>query len=373
MANTCSHSLFVKNQNFADKFMFFCLLRMLIVALSDILTVLTKKYGDRVMNVFLVTQNKSHEVEFNHEFIWSPKRNKKGGMTAGFETMKDVRRGDIILNTYDQAIKGVSVAKEDVYSSDRPDLPEFDTEDSWNIDGWRVHVSIVPVDFSLRDDREYFSENKGQTFDKRGMLQQRYLSKLTPELIAYFDARIPEFSAQLKADIKVPQGEWDKVRTASFALHEKQDSFSTADLNWDVPVEELMSPDLKAIIGLIGERAAVQYLREKYPDATVIGRSKNLDPQNGSDSLGYDIEMILKNGERYLIDVKSTTGTSDMFFLSANEHHVAEVTKDVMNESYYILRVSGLNKDTLTGNVQFVTLDDVELHVNSYRALIKKH
>lgn len=360
-----------KNQNL------FILLTVLNNALSDILTVLTNMYGEVIMNVFLVTQNKSHKVEFDHKFIWSPKLNKAGGKTAGFDTMKEVRRGDIILNTYDQAIKGVSIARDDVYSSDRPDLPEFDTDDSWNIDGWRVDLDIYPVDFSLRPDRDFYGSNKGQTFTERGTLQQRYLSKLTPELISHFESAIPEFASKLNVEAKdemtYVDSDWQAYKDTPFQLKENiQSSFSTADLNWNVPVEELMSPDMKAIVGLIGEKAAIKFLREKYPDASIVGRSLNLDPQNGSDSLGYDIEVKFRNGEEYLIDVKSTTGTSDMFFISANEYSVAQTTKNETDRSYYILRISGLSKDNMTGNVRFITLDDVELKVNSYKAFIRK-
>lgn len=355
----------------------FDLLTVLIVSLSGILTVLTNMYGDEIMKVFLVTQNQSHEIEIKHKFIWSPKFAKGGIKRPGYETMKKVRKGDIILNAHDQGIKGVSIAETDVYSADEPNIEGFNKGKIWDRDGWRVDVETIPVDFSLRTDRKFYGEHPGETFrSDSGTLQIRYLSELTPELISHFEAAIPEFAAKLNVDeqskINYEGSDWQAYKDESFQLKENtQSPFSTADLNWDVPVEELMSPDMKAIIGLIGEKAAIKFLREKYPDATIVGRSLNLDPQNGSDSLGYDIEVKFRNGEEYLIDVKSTTGTSDMFFISANEYSVAQSTKQIDGKSYYILRVSGLNKDNMIGNVHFITLDDVELKVNSYKAYIQ--
>lgn len=79
-------------------------------------------WGELKMKVYLVAQNASHDIENEYNFLWSPKLTKSGGRNLGYENMKQVRKGDVILHSFDQAIKGISVAVDDVYSADRPDF-----------------------------------------------------------------------------------------------------------------------------------------------------------------------------------------------------------------------------------------------------------
>ena len=321
------------------------------------------------MNVFLVAQSSSYEIEFEHGFLWSPKLNKKGGINRGFETMKQVRKGDIILHAYKQAIRGISVAKDDVYSADRPNFQGFDTTNRWDNDGWRIDVSIELVNYSLKDDREFYSNNKGETFTIKGTLQQRYLSQLTPELVQHFAYRIPTLSEKLKSSFSETLGTWFNLRNNKFELDENRDqSLQNPE---SVELDEFLTTDLRAIIGLIGEKSAMNYLQTKYPTAQIVGCSLNLDPIKGSDALGYDIKMKLPNGEIHFIDVKSTTGSSNSFYLSANELEVGTKIDKLENEYYDIMRIFQLNKDNLSGKVQFFKLEDLNLTVNSYKAQVK--
>lgn len=48
--------------------------------------------------------------------------------------MKEVRKGDIIIHSLNTKIIALSIAKEDVYSSNKPD----ELKVAWNTDGWRV-------------------------------------------------------------------------------------------------------------------------------------------------------------------------------------------------------------------------------------------
>lgn len=143
------------------------------------------------MKVYLVAQNASHDIENEYNFLWSPKLTKSGGRNLGYENMKQVRKGDVILHSFDQAIKGISVAVDDVYSADRPDFLGFDSDGKWDPDGWRVDVSMIPVDFSLRNDRDYYGRDDSQVFQKNGQLNQRYLSVVGDALLDFFKQKIP--------------------------------------------------------------------------------------------------------------------------------------------------------------------------------------
>lgn len=320
------------------------------------------------MNVYLVAQNASHEIENEYNFLWSPKLTKAGGRNLGYENMKQVRKGDVILHSFDQAIKGVSVAVDDVYSADRPDFLGFDSDEKWNPDGWRVDVSMIPVDFSLRNDRDYYGKDDSQVFQKNGQLNQRYLSVVGEDLLDFFKQKIPQLKRVLDNQEVEERGSWQELKETDFSLNE-QAKFDIDELSAnDLPE---YNNEAKAIIGFIGEHAAVKYLKAKYPDAKVKGCSLNLDSKNGDDSLGYDIEVRFNNSEKWFIDVKTTTGKSDMFYLSENEYQTALKLENEEKQNYFILRISKLNKDTLSGDVQKLSVNDLRLEVNSYKAFIK--
>lgn len=320
------------------------------------------------MKVYLVAQNASHDIENEYNFLWSPKLTKSGGRNLGYENMKQVRKGDVILHSFDQAIKGISVAVDDVYSADRPDFLGFDSDGKWDPDGWRVDVSMIPVDFSLRNDRDYYGRDDSQVFQKNGQLNQRYLSVVGDALLDFFKQKIPQLKRVLDNQEVEERGSWQELKDTDFSLNEQAD-FDIDELSADNLPD--YNNDAKAIIGFIGEQAAVEYLKSKYPDAKVKGCSLNLDSKNGNDSLGYDIEVKFNNQEKWFVDVKTTTGKSDMFYLSENEYQTALNLENEAKKNYFILRISKLNKDNLSGDVQKLSVNDLRLEVNSYRAFIK--
>lgn len=320
------------------------------------------------MKVYLVAQNASHDIENEYNFLWSPKLTKSGGRNLGYENMKQVRKGDVILHSFDQAIMGISVAVDDVYSADRPDFLGFDSDGKWDPDGWRVDVSMIPVDFSLRNDRDYYGRDDSQVFQKNGQLNQRYLSVVGDALLDFFKQKIPQLKRVLDNQEVEERGSWQELKDTDFSLNEQAD-FDIDELSADNLPD--YNNDAKAIIGFIGEQAAVKYLKSKYPDAKVKGCSLNLDSKNGNDSLGYDIEVKFNNQEKWFVDVKTTTGKSDMFYLSENEYQTALNLENEAKKNYFILRISKLNKDNLSGDVQKLSVNDLRLEVNSYRAFIK--
>lgn len=60
-----------------------------------------------------------------------------------------------------------------------------------------------------------------------------------------------------------------------------------------------------------------------------------------------------------------------MFYLSENEYQTALNLENEAKKNYFILRISKLNKDNLSGDVQKLSVNDLRLEVNSYRAFIK--
>ena len=51
-------------------------------------------------NYFYVYQNKTYHEERSGNFLWSPKYASGNRKNAGYETMKDVSKGDVIFHSY---------------------------------------------------------------------------------------------------------------------------------------------------------------------------------------------------------------------------------------------------------------------------------
>jgi hypothetical protein len=65
------------------------------------------------MNYFYVYQNKTYYEEKRGGFLWSPKYAKGWSLNAGYETMKQVRQGDLILHSCQGEIVAISIAAKD--------------------------------------------------------------------------------------------------------------------------------------------------------------------------------------------------------------------------------------------------------------------
>ena len=92
-----------------------------------------------------VNQNKTFKQESEGGYLWSPQFNKNGGRVWHYETMKEVKPGDIIFSYCDTVIKAIGIARSRAYQAPKPD--EFGPAGSqWNKIGWRVDVVYFPLD-----------------------------------------------------------------------------------------------------------------------------------------------------------------------------------------------------------------------------------
>lgn len=95
----------------------------------------------------------------------------------------------------------------------------------------------------------------------------------------------------------------------------------------------------RALIGLVGEKAALEWLRRQYPgtDETCwksTNRDRALGGHEGDDSLGYDFEIFDK-GRRLYFEVKATAGEHTVIELGESEVRFAY--QQARNERYRIL------------------------------------
>ncbi|MEJ8553527.1 HNH endonuclease [Tepidibacter sp. Z1-5] len=107
------------------------------------------------MNCFFVFQNKSYNKERKGGYLWAPKTNKTGKRVSHWVTMESVKKGDLIIHSFNKKIISFSIAKDDCYESEQP--VELQEEKLWEDEGWRVdvdHIDIVdPIITSDHKDR----------------------------------------------------------------------------------------------------------------------------------------------------------------------------------------------------------------------------
>lgn len=99
-------------------------------------------------SVFWVYQNKTYYEEKRGGFLWSPKYAINGRRHPGYESMKEVRPGDIIIHGYKTNVVAISIAKSICVSFDRPSS----SFSEWAKDGWKIECEYFEFPFELSTD-----------------------------------------------------------------------------------------------------------------------------------------------------------------------------------------------------------------------------
>lgn len=94
-----------------------------------------------------VSQNKTFNEEREGGYLWAPLRDKGGNVPHHWETMAQVKAGDVIFSYAGQSIRAISIAKSAVYSCTRPE--EFEDAEAWMNDGRRVDVEYKDLETPL--------------------------------------------------------------------------------------------------------------------------------------------------------------------------------------------------------------------------------
>lgn len=138
------------------------------------------------MSIFLVNQGATYKEERIGSYLWAPKLDKAGHKNHGYELMKEIHKGDFILNNANRKIVAISIANEDCQSKDQPrELREAQTIYEWDNEGWFVPVQYYDFSHPLKtsDFQDWLKDNpdKDSAFDKNGQPKEGYLWNLSPE------------------------------------------------------------------------------------------------------------------------------------------------------------------------------------------------
>ena len=143
-------------------------------------------------NYWWVSHNATHKEEVGGGYIWSPKKNAKGGNVTSYENMLKINIGDIILSYSGTKISAVGIARSTAESHKKPE--EFGNKgDNWSKnDGWivftdftRLSNTVSPINnFDILRD---LLPSKHSPLNKHGKGVQAYLFKINEKLFRQID------------------------------------------------------------------------------------------------------------------------------------------------------------------------------------------
>lgn len=156
------------------------------------------------MAYWWVSQNKTYKHERDGGYLWAPRTDKAGHTPYHWETMKEVRAGDVIFSYVGQGIVAVSVARsEAAASAERPG--EFDKGDIWNQNGLRIDADYselrTPIPLSeILDSLQPLLPAVHSPLTRGGTGSQGYLFRLPPRAGKFIETCVEQANARIVGD-----------------------------------------------------------------------------------------------------------------------------------------------------------------------------
>jgi putative restriction endonuclease len=101
------------------------------------------------MRYWWVNQNQTYRHEVAGGYLWSPKRKSNGGVNPFYESMREVKPGDLVLSFADTRIAAIGVARSHCYECPKP-LEFGSIGMNWNAIGWKVEVKFTELANRIR-------------------------------------------------------------------------------------------------------------------------------------------------------------------------------------------------------------------------------
>ena len=145
-------------------------------------------YSSKDPNIWRVNQGQTMSAEKNEGILWAPIESKGGNTQYHWETMTEVKPGDIILHYANGALRYVSQVKEEAVKSEKPASMEAD---DWNREGRLIKTEYYKLkpEVSLDQFNQEIVEldiEKGP-INKLGGVNQGYLFYFTKEGLAIIE------------------------------------------------------------------------------------------------------------------------------------------------------------------------------------------
>ncbi len=186
------------------------------------------------MRYWWVNQNQTYKFEVPGGFLWSPKTRADGGKNHFYNTMEEVRPGDLVFSFCETYIKAIGVVQRPAVTAPKPD---FRTAGSnWSNEGWYVEVEfselnnpIKPKDF-MEQIRPLLPEKYAPLQSNGNGLQGIYLTEISSNfgelivLLSHADlqniqhelaplpADISEYEINLEISARGLEGDLEKIQ-----------------------------------------------------------------------------------------------------------------------------------------------------------------
>ena len=108
-----------------------------------------RKGRGRDVKYWWVNQNQTYKHEVSGGYLWSPKKKKDGSQNYFYDTMTQVKVGDLVLSFSDTRIKALGVVTSPAVSAPKP--TEFgNAGKQWSDEGWFVEVEYRELEKTIR-------------------------------------------------------------------------------------------------------------------------------------------------------------------------------------------------------------------------------
>jgi MoxR-like ATPase len=150
----------------------------------------------RPPSVWWVNQGATYTKERDGGFLWAPMRNKAGRPQYHWDTMDEVREGDVVLHYSNGTLRAVSHVTASAKSSPNP----LDDQ-SWDTAGRLVqsHYQELNEPVALAAIDEGARIKQGSPFTVAGSVQQVYLVRLGDDFVYELAQQFPELAEHLPA------------------------------------------------------------------------------------------------------------------------------------------------------------------------------
>jgi putative restriction endonuclease len=168
------------------------------------------------MRYWWVNQNQTYRFEVPGGFLWSPKARADGGRNYFYNTMEEVRPGDIVFSFCDTYIKAIGIVQRPAVTAPKPN---FRTAGSnWSDEGWYVEVEFAKLENPIKP-KDFMPRIAPLLADKYAPLQGNgnglqgiYLTEISGQfgklLVDLTNANIPVIQHEL-APIQDSESEYE--------------------------------------------------------------------------------------------------------------------------------------------------------------------
>jgi hypothetical protein len=224
--------------------------------------------------VWWVNQGDSIKRALEDGYLWAPILDKAGKTQHHWETMQELRIGDIVLNYADGRVRAWSLVSEEAVDSTRPN-PTADAH--WDENGRRAAIQKTMLDppIELNDVPVEWRLEERSAFRGDGAANQGYLFHVSDRFAARLQQRFPQLrepfepaglkAGGLESDEAVASVDWTRVNLAEVISRIRETGLVLAD---DTVRRYHLSLQTRGFVILAGVSGSGKtWLAEAYADA----------------------------------------------------------------------------------------------------------